>query len=392
MSLVCTPPAREEPLRGRLEPPYRLSEFGVSLLAVMPAEPDHSDLEAYAYGAKGEPQQHLYVVDSIIPGLALLILGVTWWRRKARQRDAEQAEEQAGDPTLEPGLRVLVGTVREIDAGDAAVRVRIVQYGKERRGKSSYTTTWTEVQRQVETSAFQLELANGASVRVEPGPAPKLVDELSGWTRTDLTERVAVSELRVGERVYASGQLLLVRDPAGAYRGGESWVLRPPPGQSMLLSTRGLARPWREGKARAAQRARWVVVVALLAQLCALPYYVAVFAGAPAKATIVDRQFVPAAPKKMQSCRVRYRVETSGKTHEDEVSCEKYQRLQLGTTVPVHVTPLETTLGPHPTAHGAFFLFPSGAMLVVAVWAVVSTLGRREWHQRKLVHEVPGRL
>lgn len=358
----------------------------------MAVDPDYSDLEPYFYAAKGESELHLYAVDVVIPALALLVLGVVWLRRRGRERDAEQAEARAADSTRGPGPRVLVGTVGEIEKGDAAVRVRVVQQGRERRGKSSHTTTWTEVGRQVETSPFQLELASGASVRVEPGPTPSLVDELSDWTRTDLTERVAVSELRVGERVYASGELLSARDPAGSYRGGEALVLRAPRSQPMLLSTRGLAEPWREGRARAAHRARWVVAGALLAQLCAFPYYVAVLAGSPAKATVVEHRFVPATRKKPESCHVRYHVETNGKTHEDEVSCVKSQRLKPGTTVPVHVTPLETTLGPHPTVHGAFVLFPSGALVALALWAIISTLRQREWHQRKLVHEVRGRL
>ena len=87
-----------------------------------------------------------------------------------------------------------------------------------------------------------------------------------------------------------------------------------------------------------------------------------------------------------------YRVPPDGELVVDEVADEDHARLREGTVVPVRVSPLETTIGPHPTIDGGFVFFPTLAILALCIGAPIASFRRRAWYERKLVETETGRL
>ena len=94
------------------------------------------------------------------------------------------------------------------EAGTPCVSIRIQQSGREYKVKSQLRHKWTEWNRLVEAKPFELRLASGATLRVEPGEDVLLVDWLGKEARPSANERVRVAELRPHERVFIEGELV----------------------------------------------------------------------------------------------------------------------------------------------------------------------------------------
>lgn len=357
-------------------------------------------LEPWGYGEGLETPVHVYGINIAVPLLAIALLMIRWWRCRrdaARARAVEQgATASSGRPVpLTPGPRVVRGKVREVESGDVAARVAVFQHGAEKESKNSWTTTWRESERRIQSCPFELELADGARLRVEPGKSPRLVDTLGAWTRVEDTVRMAEAKLEVGEEVFVSGELSVVRDPVEGYRGGERIVLSAPASGPMLLSTVGLSKPHRSKARRAANWVMVLTLAALLAQILVVQYHVAVWFGETRPATVEQ---LTAVKNEDRNGRVRwdrfvtYRVQGADESDEDEVDDEDYAKLEEGAVVPVHVSPLQTTIGPHPTLHGLLGLLPSVALIVLAVVAVWRGYRRTAWYEIKLSEAISGRL
>ncbi len=355
-----------------------------------------ADVEPWGYGEDLESPIGVYGIGLAVPALALIVLGVRWRRFRARAAQAERAEAvAAAAPTLMPGPQVLRGKVGATDGGGPAVRVTIEQSGSESKDKNGWKVSWVEIDRKIETSPFDLVLADGRHVRVEPDAKVRLVDALDSWARPDVSTRVATASLDPGEDVFVSGELVSVASAQGGYRGGAGLVLRPGRAEPMLLSTEGLATAARSNAHLYAKRARWVVFAALAVQLLALPFHVAVWLGAPQVATIEKAWAVTLPPTKKRKrvaydYFVRYRLAT-GEVLEDELSPDDFAKIREGQGVPVHVSPLETTIGPHPTLDGRLAVFPEGALVLLCGAMVV--LGRpKGWYEGSTSERVSGRL
>lgn len=215
---------------------------------------------------------------------ALVLLGVAvhaGLRRRAARRDARAAE---AEEALEPGRTMLHGRVASVDAdeGEDAVQLEVHQVGVQRRNKNTHKVKWTEVDRRVTARPFEVELADGRRIRVEPRPdATRLVDELAKGEMTAKSQRVRRARLSVGETVYASGVLERAVDAEAGFRGQSMrLVLRPPASGKMLLSTRPLdeAYGWRMYKS-----ITWAVLALMVAGagawLVHAPYLTARHAG-----------------------------------------------------------------------------------------------------------------
>jgi hypothetical protein len=357
----------------------------------VPPDRAFADLEPFAYGAEHETPFVVFGLELALPLLFVAVLLLGWARHRLRARRADAVEQGAAAPALAAGPAVVRGVV-DVPDGTAVVKVTIEQLGVESKQKSSWSTTWSEVDRRTEAAPFQLRLASGARLEVRPGPSPLLVDDLSGWARLARDRRQATAALTGGEEVFARGELVLARDPAAGYRGGDGLVLGAPRGGRMELSTHGLARPARE---RAARCARWAIVLlgaTAIAQLLAAPYHAGLLAGERRLATITSRWTVPGSKKKVDTHFVSYRVEPGGRASKDEVTLEDQARLREGTVVPVFVTPLETTIGPHPTVHAGLVLPAAAGLLVLGLVSLYAAFRRRAWYEVATTETVSGRL
>lgn len=351
----------------------------------------YADLEPFGYGAEGETAVVVFGVELALPLLVVTVLLFGWARYRLRAWRAAAVEASAATPALRPGPAVVRGTV-DADPGAVVVQVTIEQLGLEHESKSSWSTTWTEIDRRTTASPFTLRLADGAALRVRPGEAPRLVDDLAKWSHIAHDRRVASATLVGGERVVARGELSVAPDPSAGYRGGETLVLGPPRGGPMELSTHGLARPARVRARRFGWWAAVVVAATMVAQLLALPYHAAARLGETREATVVARRMARGSGKKSDRFYVTLRVGPAGELVEDQVSGADHARLPEGTIVPVRVSPLETTIGPHPTISGGLVLPSALGIVALSAGALIASFRRRGWTERKLRETVEGRI
>jgi hypothetical protein len=172
------------------------------------------------------------------------------WRAIVLARASARAEAAALDD-LRPGPATIIGVVETDGVADAIV-VDIVERGSEAEGSDGgWSHTWHEVERRVRARPFWLVRKDGERVRVEPGGAPAIIDDLVLVERTSPDRRLRAAHVEAGEAVRASG--VLRREPlddprrdASGYRGGAvGWMLRPRGGLPMLVSTRPLVAVYR---------------------------------------------------------------------------------------------------------------------------------------------------
>ncbi|MCC6874225.1 MAG: hypothetical protein IT378_07935 [Sandaracinaceae bacterium] len=192
----------------------------------------------------------------VIALLGAMLTSALRWARLARAAN----RSAHGGTTLREGPSVLVGRV---GAGtEPAVRLEIHQQGHEEKGSSGdWIHRWVEKERRIRVRPFELELASGERVRVEPTERVYLADALDGLVRINRAARVLVAELTPGESVIAVGQLERRARPDG-YRGtADRWALVPPRrGEPMILSTEPLG-------ARFSRRARGALAAVVLSVL-----------------------------------------------------------------------------------------------------------------------------
>lgn len=202
-----------------------------------------------------------------------------FWHRRTRHlrlaRDAEDAQSKANRP-LAAGDAVLAGTV--VDEGEgAAVTVRIHQRGEEKLSKGSWNHDWTETKREVTARPFHIVRASGERVRVEPDNRVFLVDKLDGIINdSESNKRYRTATLTRDEQVYVVGTLMPVPNPAPGAGGdpGTTLVMRPPCGETMLISTEPLAdRHARAGRSYLLLALTTGVVMALTHGVYLYDYY-----------------------------------------------------------------------------------------------------------------------
>jgi hypothetical protein len=354
------------------------------------------DLEPYGYGTRLQSPGFVVGVELAAPLAVLGVLVASWLRRRRRAARAAAIEGSAAGAALVPGETVVRGVVADVDdGGDVAVRVTIVQEGAEQDNEGSWKTQWTETGRTTEARPFQLELADGRRLRVEPGAAPRLVDDLEPWEITGPKTRAASARLTRGETVFVGGEIATVKVAEAGYRGGEGPVLRAPRGRPMSLSTHGLAAPEQEAAERLARSARWVALSVLIAQLLALPYWVSAWSGETRPAT-VERRWEQEGKnddnRVVKLFFVRYRLAGSDRSVDEQVNEKGYAMLAEGRVFPVRVSPLETTIGPHPTLNGMLVLPTMVALWLLLGLALYGGYRTSSWYERKLDELTDGRI
>lgn len=328
----------------------------------------------------------------------LLALAATALRASLRQRRAAAQADASFDPgvALAPGEAVVVGTVERAQGADVAVRVEVEQEGSETESSGVWSHEWSETDRKVRVHPFYLRHASGARIRVEPGEDVKLVDALDGMILVDRKKRVRVAELVPGERVFAVGELRRAPDPEAptqGYRGvAQGYLLVPPPGRPMLLSSEPLGQRFAR---KAAFHLRWAVVaaVAALAWSAAFaPFHARLWLGETVDVRVTDLQ-------ERESGDDHTHFEVSMRTADgvalsDEASHTDFGRLRGVERIKaryVRSWPSASTIGPDVTVHSAAFIaVPLLGALALAYF--LRAHSSRPWYEKKLVEQGSGKL
>lgn len=341
-----------------------------------------------------------YGFNGIVPGALLLFsvvkIAIAWRRR----RRAEAVEARASDE-LAAGPAVLKGSVVGLEEGDVAVRLQVEQYGTtEQRGDKTKTwyTKWTEIDRELETHPFDLQLESGQRVRIEPDEDTKLIDDLE-LVRKEKSSRWLAAQLEDGEAVYAVGELVEAHDHTAGYRGGgKALVMRKPKGDHLLLSTRPLGEQF-AGEGRVWKVFAIVLVVGVaIVQALVYDYHFAYFAGQPKAAKVTKRRdWIEDKGSKNEEHHheVSYVVLDTRQRRTELVEGEDYPKLTKGRIFPVHVVRIfgtdRITVGAGATTHGAALFFPAVLLYLVIgffLWVIASS---KPWYVReRLMEEVRG--
>jgi hypothetical protein len=269
-------------------------------------------------------------------GAAVAVLVARWWAHRRRLAVAEQ--ELSVRNQLALGHAVLTGTVALNDA-EPAVRIAIVQQGREWKTKNGWAHEWREIERSITVRPFCLELPSGQSVRVVPDEDVRLVDALDETKGDGTMRRVRVATLAAGEVITATGRLVRERAAGGGggYRdSGSAFVLRGVRGEPLLLSTSPLTEPaerWSRFYGWSAVLA--VVVLAFLHGVVFLSFHRLVASGEVVAADVQSHRTYTTRSKNTTTTHYEITAcafDPSGAEHVfvDEVSYSAYARVVAG--------------------------------------------------------------
>jgi hypothetical protein len=352
----------------------------------------------------------VYGTNAALPLLLALVLLAGAIYFAGRRALARRAEAQA-EGKLSPGNAVISGTAVVADDADGAppVQITITQHGisSETKGKSGkslgWKTRWVETSRTRHVRPFLLRTASGEDVRVVPDEQVQFLDNLEAGG-VDGCERKLVAKLEEGEKAYAFGSLAQELDSRGGggarggYRdGATAWVLRPPPGQSMLLSVGRMSERFAGEVRLRLFLAALLVVFVVIVQAISAPYHVALFRGHAEPAEVVRVETVPAAKKKDVQVLLTYRRLATDAVMTERVSESDQHLFTPGRIIPIHVVRFmgedRITLGAGASADAGLSLIPallSVLLLGVTIWTWRTA---RSWSEKKrLVHETEGKV
>ncbi len=302
---------------------------------------------------------------------------------------------------------VLHGKVECEDGAKAAVRVEIVQEGKEEKSDGHEHVVWTEQRRKVVARPFYVIEASGRRVRVEPGDDVHLLsDQLSAGKRVDSTHRQRVARLRPGQSVFASGEIVIAKDPSGVpdgYRGQSGTpILRRPRGKSMILSTEPLGKSL-DARARVHHAAALGILLAGALLNCVVfrSYFILAFDGVSTQGTITKLDTITTRDSDDGKVSTIYRawlvIPERGISIQEDMKESDHARMTVGQKLPARYAasyPKIFAAGSQPTIEAglAFFIAVCvGAGVVVYSWAARAAM---RWYEedKKVVDREPGTL
>lgn len=337
-----------------------------------------------------------------VPLAAIALLAVSTGRLLRQARLARASQQRAKEASEDPvaGEAVIHGTVSSVEHEGAAVRLTITQHGVSvKPKKGSWTTTWTETERTLESQPFYLKTDAGLEIRVEPGRQVRLVDDLHTRPVRDGRFRDRVAELTVGEEVYASGVLAPAteRRASGGYRDEKPRLeLRPrSAGAAVHISTKPLTERYTQA---AAARILWMVLLAvttLAVQALAAPYHLARVFGVDETARVASQRQKHSDEEHYHNVTV---VLDSGDEEEFAIEThEDYDRLSAGTVVHAHVTRVggwtRMTLDRGARAYKNTTYIPLVAIVLMLLLCAIVLRRERDWYDREvLIDKEPGRL
>lgn len=350
-----------------------------------------------------------WIAALLVDGIGTLgfagLIALALYRASKKDTEAREADASAHEKgELSVGDRILFGGVEYAKDTQTAVRVEIDQFGEESESSGVWSFKWTETNRRVLVAPFYLRLNSGERVRVEPSTHVFLVDAMDGLVRVDLTHRIRRAELSPSEMIYASGTLTRALDPegapAGGYRSGrENYVLRPPRGGNMLLSSEPLGARFHERAGFHRYYAFVFACAAIVFHIAFLGYHVRRYAGVRTTATI--HKLDHTVSKDSDGDDVHHYVvwldAKGGGRFSDDVNSGTFLSLREGEVVPVTYVSSRgpfsrtSTIGPDQTVSVfAWFVAP----LFLGAWAIYNSREKstRPWYERHVVDSGKGRL
>ncbi len=308
----------------------------------------------------------------------------------------------------EPGRTVVTGTVRaERDVDDAPVLVEIEQRAKEFKDKNgSRWTRWSEQARTIRARPFRLELEDGATVRVDPGRDPWLIDELDRTQPREKGLRSRIAQLEPGESCTVSGVARRTEDPEAAPTGdgyrtvkpGRVWTIERPPGEPMRIAKDRLIQA--DHERRTAFHRGWFwrfAACALLSQLLCAPFHLRACAGNTTRGAVLGKRLYVTHTK--NSSRAHYVVSIavgdSSTSFESEVTPRVYDTLHPGVELAVIEAPITAfrQLGARPAISSVLAGIGVIGWIAMLGYYLGIQRGPRPWYARgKVTETVFGRL
>jgi hypothetical protein len=326
-------------------------------------------------------------------------------RRKRLIQATSAHEVSAGSGSLMPGEATVNGVIELAEGETRAVRLEIDQHGTEQESSGTWSHTWTETGRRLTVHPFYLKTRTGQRVRVLAGDEARLMDALDGKILVNRTERTCSAELTPGETVSAFGQLSRARDPEAAPEAGYrsaaiGWVLLPPEGGKMLLSSYPIDRPFHER----AFRILWCVVVLLAlvvaSQSTFLGYHLRAVFGQRLAASVTGAKIVEEKTddgvelKRLVTVTLHISGAGRDRTVTRQVTWESYPAATPGRTIAVVREPVfsTTNLGEHPTAP-FWVVFAGCGIALMCLFVGDGDRPDARWYlERKVVDHGSGRL
>ena len=332
--------------------------------------------------------------------LPLALMSAALDVRKRRLIQAANARDMiTGTRSLMPGEAVVHGVVELAEGETRAVRMEIDQEGTEHESSGSWSHSWKETGRRLLVRPFYLRTTAGERVRVLAGDDAKLMDALDGKILVNRTARTCTAELTPGEVVSAFGQLSRERDPEAApgvgYRSPTiGWVLRPPDGGWMLLSSHPIDRPFQERARRISWWASCLLSFVIAGQCLLLGYHSRIAFGRPVAATVTAAKVVKEDTddgykfKRVVTVNLPAARTPREAALTEEVTEESYPNAAPGRTITVISDPVFSTFnfGEHPTAP---FWVVFEAALIVLLCLIVRNSDRPDarWYLEKPLEE-----
>ena len=327
-----------------------------------------------------DPHESAWMAGCIALLFIAMHQGLSWFRRRALHQ-AGVAEAQAHKRPLAAGPRVISGRVALAGGEGDALRVEVVQDGKENQGGRNKGSRWRERARRVEARAFEVQCDDGERVRVEPDERVVLVAKLDETIRDAKTTRRRVARLRDGQQVSVAGALCR---PEGAGREGAPWLMRPHRGE-MSVSAEG---PGAAHRARA-KRAfpALVVIFGVVASPALLGYGARAVLGQDTVAHVTARRsFVTTYKQRSSTIYEVTFVTASGMTATDHVEYSDWGAVREGAEIPVRE--VRFSAGLTLIGHGASLTAPM--MMFALVLALLAfglslvILRERPWYEGRL--------
>lgn len=267
----------------------------------------------------------------LVPVVALLVWS---WRfvlsrRREERRVAEDAERRLSEP-LAIGERSVAGTVELADGHPFALRITVTEQGSQATSLSGREHhAWTETRRTNEAHPFDLRLASGAVLRVEPGDADVELDaELAEREWIERDKRARRATVTAGDAIVVHG---MVRDeqapaPEGAgYRSAASrFTLVPKHGQ-LFVSTKGLTPSHLPRAQPFSGVVSLLVALTIASCLSVAPAIIRALLGTDVQAQVVQNVYSAERNAKgliVERSAIRYSI--GGRTFEEEIRPRGY--------------------------------------------------------------------
>jgi hypothetical protein len=233
--------------------------------------------------------------------LGVVLLGLGWgvvivamlgnaFRLRRLQAHENAYMHERATWRLSPGpSRVVHGRV-QVEGADVAVEVDIHQRVENRTSKNARWHIWKESFRQMRARTFNLAHRDGATILVEEeGNDVFVVDSLTtAYPQDKPSMRVRSATVRQDEEVFVYGDLH-GGPSGGAYRGGSTFVLRPPRGKRILVATEAMRDRYRQ-RVRHLSRAGLLLAVlfCVVHVVVTMPFVLAAALGKEETATVIN--------------------------------------------------------------------------------------------------------